>query len=195
MPWLPRSPGRVEWRQTEVCYCLFDGNFSARLYHLGNMNLWCVIFYMKLVCMQHSAHLQLCCRECLQAEAYAWSFPSGVSYQPGKQPFEKYHSAILSSQHAGGTHHSHLSQGNNNSCTDPSLVTTVQEVHLSCIVKAPCTELSHVQEESKEGASAVADEKMTMCLEILNADEDEWLLYTASEIVNRAFNGGRGSRC
>lgn len=52
-----------------------------------------------------------------------------------------------------------------------------------------------MQEESKEGASAVADEKMTMCLEILNADEDEWLLYTASERVNRAFNGGRGSRC
>lgn len=33
---------------------------------------------------------------------------------------------------------------------------------------------------------------MTIFLEILNRDEDEWLLHTASEIVNRTMNGGRG---
>jgi len=36
---------------------------------------------------------------------------------------------------------------------------------------------------------------MTIFLEILNRDEDEWLLHTASEIVNRTMNGGRGSCC
>lgn len=37
--------------------------------------------------------------------------------------------------------------------------------------------------------------KMTIFIEILNSDEDEWLLYTASEIVNKPMNGDRGSCC
>lgn len=152
----PRSPGRAEWRQTEVCYCLFNGKFSARLYCLGNVNHRCVIFCMKCLHTQHSAHLQLCCRECVCGEAYAWSFLNGISYKPGKQPPEKDHPAVFSSQHARATHHSHLPQGSNSSFIDPSLATVVQEVHLSCIVKAPSTEVY----ASKQGGSAVASEKL-----------------------------------
>lgn len=90
----------------------------------------------------------------------ACAFLNGVNYQPGKHPSEKHQPAVLLFQHAGATHDSHLPQGINSSCVDPSLDAVVQEVHLSRVIKAPCTELSHMQEESKHRQSAVTDEKL-----------------------------------
>lgn len=37
--------------------------------------------------------------------------------------------------------------------------------------------------------------KIAIFLDILNIDEDEWLLFTASQIVNRPLNGSRGPHC